>query len=197
MTIRPACVLVAALLLGTVACAPSRDLHEWKKSKTLWRGPDGTEFALFYLPSGLSADSEAYGCEGHIGNQRVRKFVPFPSKTFPMVIGDTAYVFDLENRATPGWYQLTRNHNLNWWQRNFYTDHSLGEWHVLEQGPIEAPRGTSANGGIFLLEGLNLRKVADEKSVNSLWDVPAEGVLYVGEPGIGVNGTIDLNGVCR
>jgi hypothetical protein len=192
----------SAVLAGVVgllvACEPALQQREWEKSETLWRGQSGNEFALYHLPSGLSRDPEAYGCESHFNGRVARKIVPLSDDVFPMVVGDTAYIFDLKNRATPGWYRLTRNHNLNWWQRNIYTDESLGEWTVVEQPrPISIGDAESSRGGVYLLEGARLRKVADEKDVSSLWDVPAEGTLYVAEPGIGVTQILDLKTLCR
>lgn len=190
----------SAVLAGVVgllaACTPSLQQREWQKSETLWRGQNGSEFALYHLPTALNRDPEAYGCESHINGKIGRKKVPLSDDVFPMVVGDTAYIFNLKNRATPGWYRLTRNHSLNWWQRNIYTNESLGGWTAVEPAPISTGNADSLRGGVYLLDGTRLRKLVDEKDVPSLWDVPAEGTLYVAEPGIGITQILDLKSLC-
>jgi len=105
-------------------------------------------------------------------------------------------VFNRDGVA-PGWYRLTVNHDLNWWERNIYTSQPLAQYAPLDTAPATIPSPRSQRSGVFLLEDSTLRKVADEKELESIFDVPAEGILYVAEPGIGFNSTLDLTAVCR
>jgi hypothetical protein len=81
--------------------------------------------------------------------------------------------------------------------REFLPKTSLGGWTVVEPTPISIGNADVLRGGVYLLDGARLRKVVDEKEVTSLWDVPAEGTLYVAEPGIGITQTLDLKSLCR
>lgn len=198
LSVRAKLAVFALILTALVACGrPPLQQSDWEKDTTLWRGAEGAQFALYHIPTALSKDPEAYGCETRINGRVYRKQVPISEDTFPMVVGDTAYIFNLRNNTMPGWYRLKRNHNLTWWQRNIYTAESLGGWSAVNPAPLELQNTESLRGGVYLLEGSELRKVADESRIPSLWEVPAEGTLYVADPGIGVVNTLDLRSLCR
>jgi hypothetical protein len=189
-------VLVIAPALCATACSPPMDLFDWQKEETLWRDNTGTEFARYAYPRGfLRARSAAYGCESSATEEVVRKRIDLGERTVPRVVGHTAYVFNRDGIA-PGWYRLTVNHNLNWWQKNIATFEALAEYTPLDR-PVTIPSPISYRSAVFLLEDSALHKVADKKELESLFDVPAEGILYVAEPGIGFNSTLDLTAACR
>ena len=48
-----------------------------------------------------------------------------------------------------------------------------------------------------MLERGRFRRIADEDKMTSLFDAPAEGLIYVGEPGIGVVSSIELKSACE
>lgn len=190
-------VLVFAMAACATACNPPTDLFDWQKEATLWRDSTGTEFAQYTYPRGfLRAMAHAYGCESRVAGEVVRKRIDLGGGTVPRVVGHTAYVFGGEGVA-PGWYRLTVNHNLNWWEQNIYTSEPLAQYTPLEKSPMTIPSPSSHQGGVFLLEDSTLRKVADEKELENLFDAHAEGILYVAEPGIGFKSTLDLTSVCR
>ena len=190
-------VLMVALAVCATACSPPTDLFDWQKDATLWRDNGGTEFARYTYPRGfLRARADAYGCESRVRDVVVRRRIDLAGDTVPRVIEHTAYVFDREGVA-PGWYRLTVNHNLNWWEQNIYTSEPLAQYTPLDTAPMAIPSLSSHRNGVFLLEDSTLRKVADEKDLESIFDVHAEGVLYVAEPGIGFKSTFDLTVVCR
>jgi hypothetical protein len=190
-------ILVITLAASATACSPPPDLSNWQKDATLWRDNRGTEFARYTYGRGfLRAKTDAYGCESRVRGEVVRKPIDLGGGTVPRVVEHTAYVFN-RNGVAPGWYRLTVNHKLNWWERNIYTSEPLAQYTPLDTPPITIPSSSSYQSGVFLLEGSTLHKVADEKELESLFDVPAEGILYVAEPGVGFNFTLDLTAVCR
>lgn len=120
-----------------------------------------------------------------------------PHEAFPLVFGNELFFYDTKNRATPGWYQITRNHDLRWWER-IYTNKTLGGRSAVEQPTgISMPSSSSLQGGVFILEGQALRRIAEEKRIRELWDVPVEGIVFVAEPGIGIRQSLDLAFECR
>ena len=112
-------ILVVALAACATACSPPTDLFDWQKDATLWRDNRGTEFARYTYGRGfLRARADAYGCESRVRGEVVRKRVDLGGGTVPHVVEHTAYVFNRDGVA-PGWYRLTVNHNLNWWERKY------------------------------------------------------------------------------
>jgi len=86
---------------------------------------------------------------------------------------------------------------LNWWQRNIYTDKSLGGWELeRNQSSLPVPSDAESLNSLLVLENGRFRKIADENKLTSLFDAPAEGLIYVGEPGLGVVKSIDLSSAC-
>ena len=125
-------VLVIALAVCATACSPPTDLFDWQKEATLWRDNTATEFARYTYPRGfLRARSAAYGCESRVSGQVVRKRIDLGGRAVPRVVGHTAYVFNRDGIA-PGWYRLTVNHNLNWWQKNIFTFEALAQYTPLD-----------------------------------------------------------------
>jgi hypothetical protein len=105
-------------------------------------------------------------------------------------------VFDLQNRTTPGWYKIIRNHNLSWWQRNF-SDKSPEGWEQVkapEAVPMAAPE--VMKNGVYLLHVGQLVRIAEENKLHDLSDAPGEGVVFVAEPGVGVHDSVNLASEC-
>src|SRR5436190_8538585 len=153
--------LVVALSACATACSPPTDLFDWQKEATLWRNNTGTEFARYTYARGfLRAD--AYGCESRVRGEVVRRRIDLGGGTVPRIVGHTAYVFNRDGVA-PGWYRLTVNHDLNWWERNIYTSQPLAQYAPLDTAAATIPSPRSQRSGVFLLEDSTLRKVADEK----------------------------------
>jgi hypothetical protein len=125
------------------------------------------------------------------------KLYVVPAEIYIAISGDYATVFETENRTTPGWYKIHRNHNLNWWQRTF-SDESIGGWEVAP-GVSEDLAHTQklGRGGVFLFERGAMVRIAEESKLRDLFDAPVEGLVYVAEPGIGVRASINLALACR
>jgi hypothetical protein len=152
-----------------------------------------TSWLFMTNQTAMSNDAQAVVCEA----TPPRTLIILPPNTFALVSKNTLNIFRLEDRNTPGWYRLTRTHGLNWWERNIYTSKSLGGWEwVQDQSSLPVPPQAQSLNGLPVLEQGRFRRIADENKVTSLFDAPAEGLIYVGEPGIGVVRSIDLTSGC-
>jgi hypothetical protein len=172
--------------------------HGWERVQTLWAGPAGAVVALYERPTALSKNPESIVCEVPIRSGIAKRvLVPSLAGAFPWVEGNMLYVYDTRDRVFPGWYQIERRHDLNWFQRTF-SDEPLGGYKKVDQPDgISLPAPEKRRGFVFTLQGNDLRRVIDERRVSELWDVPAEGLVYVAEPGIAVRQEVDLLAVCR
>jgi hypothetical protein len=190
--------LMILLVLNVSGCArrdaASIDLRHWHRADTLWTGSAGQTATLYDEPTAMSKDAQAVVCEA----MPVRTLIILPPNTFPLVAKNTLNIFRLEDSSTPGWYRISRAHGLTWWERNVYTAKSLGGWEwVHDQSSLPVPSQTQSLNGLLVLEQGRFRRIADENKVTSLFDAPAEGLIYVGEPGVGVVGSIDLSSACE
>lgn len=169
------------------------DLAKWQRAETLWKASSGHTVARFERETALSKNPEVIVCE----DPRPRRILVLAPDTFVLVAGNTLNVFSLEDRMTPGWYRITRTHGLTWWERHVYTNKSLGGWEwIKDQSSLPLPSGPLSRGSVLALEHGQIRKVADEGAVKDLFEIPVEGPVYVGEPGIGVVRSIDLLTAC-
>jgi hypothetical protein len=185
----------AVLLIG---CAPDPhqpvDLHEWEREDAIWKSDSGSKVVRYTYGMNAGKAAEAIDCE-----QRDKKntIIRLPADTFDLVTGNELKVVRLSDRALPGWSRIWRTPGLNWWQRTF-SDTPLGGWEFIEdQGSQQKPPEDASRDAVLALTAGKWQKVADEKRVRDLFEVPAEGFVYVGEPGIGVVQTIDLPNACR
>jgi len=188
-------VLVSMAMAGCSDRTKPPDLRELNRVETLWRNPDRIALvALYERPIALSKNQEFIVCE--TGNNKII-VRGVPADAFVFVDGDTLRIYDTANRAMAGWYKITRNHNLNWWQRTF-GEQPLGETEVANPPEkFEMPSANILYGGVFSFRDGKLSRVADEERLQELWDVPAEGLIYVAPPGIAVRYTSHLPSVCR
>jgi hypothetical protein len=188
-------VSVGLMIAGCTDRAKLHDLSELNRVETLWKSPNGTAaVALYERPVGLSKNPEFIVCETGKNKVVVR---PVPYDAFAWVDGDTLIFYDTAKREMPGWYKMARNHNLNWWQRTF-GDQILGEIESTRPPEkFEMPSAKTLFGGVFSFKDGNLSRVADEERLQDLWDVRAEGLVYVAPPGIAVRYTSHLPSVCR
>lgn len=192
------CVLSFVAVTLSIGCPAYHSLDEWQRQQELWTNATGSTVALYDRPTALSRNPEVIVCESRTANNLQRRVIAsVPRDAFPLVFGNRLYIYDLRTRATPGWYRIERNHSLTWWQRVFSNEPlgTLGE--VQAPTGIDRPPAPQMYGGVFALRGRDLYKVADESGVGKLWDVPAEGFVFVAEPGIAVRQSFDLVTECR
>jgi hypothetical protein len=197
------CILILVdfvLLLGCGDGLKVLDLSGWKKLETLWTSPTGTAVVSLYdRPTALSENPQAIVCEsGTSGAAQRHMITVLPRYTDLKIYGHTLNVYGPKIGAgPPGWYRIERNHELSWWQRTF-SNKTLGTWGPSEApSDIEMPPPSTLHGGVFVVRNGRLNKIMDESGLDELWDVPAEGLVYVAEPGVGVWKSLDLNTECH
>jgi hypothetical protein len=186
---------ICLVTTGCVKRSDSTSLNGLNRAETLWRNPNGSAIvALYERPLALSKNQEFIVCETG-GKKAVVASVP--RDAFAWVDRDTLVFYDTARRTMPGWYKLTRNHKLNWWQRTF-GDEPLGGYEQAQKpSTFEMPNADAVVGGVFVFREGKLSRVADEERLQELWDAPAEGLVYVASPGIAVRYASQLPSVCR
>jgi hypothetical protein len=190
----PPFAFVLLILLCMNACGGSNrkiDITQWYVVKPLWRGSTGRTVSLFAERGALS-HSNAIVCDSR--PERVLRVLP--PDTFPLISGSTLRIFDVKNSLMPGWYKITRNHKLNWWQRNFSEEPLAWTEAVEAPSTISMPDPELLKNGVFVLNNGRPLRVAEENMLRDLLDVPSEGVVFVGDPGLGVRDSVDLPQEC-
>lgn len=183
--------------LPFIGCAPDShqpiDFSTWQRGDTIWKSDSGSIVARYTYGMTTGKADEAIVCE-----QRDRKstIIRLPDDTFDLVTGNELKVVRLSDRSLPGWYRIRRTPGLNWWQRTF-SDAELGGWEFIkDQESQQKPPQDVSRDAVLILKAGRWQKVADERELRDLFKVPVEGMVYVGEPGIGVLQTINLLNVC-
>jgi len=180
-----------ASLTGCLLSPAIPPVGELRRSETLWISPAGHITALYSQDSLLGTSRRAIVCEGETN----RVLNVLPSNTFPLPSGNSINIFNLEDRATPGWYTIKRFHP-NWWDRIF-SGKVVSEWsYDSDQSKYVTPSTKLPKNAVFVLDHGAFRKIAEESKLDNLFDAPAEGLVYVGEPGIGFRYSIDLASQC-
>jgi hypothetical protein len=190
-------LVVGCAIVPITGCAPDPhqpvDLNKWQREDTIWKSNSGSKVALYTFGMTMGKAAEAIVCE-----QRDRKstIIRLPADTFELVTGSELKVVRLNDRVLPGWYRIWRAPGLNWWQRTF-SDAPISGWEFIKnQELLQKPPQETSRDAVLSLSAGNWQKVADEKKIRDLLEVPAEGLVYVGEPGIGVVEVIDLPSAC-
>lgn len=192
---------VLTVLLATVGCVSRRSfvpvasgaVQKWRPGDVKWKGGDGSELREYLEEFALNRD------ETHLvfseGSGAQRKLLELDDTEQYAVWGDTLYVYWDHKYCHEGWWKLTKpkeQPRLSW-----LTGDVLGEIQLIgEQAtPSERPQGE----GVFRFELGHVKKVADLRSVDSLFDL-SPGQYYVSQPGLGVRYSIslrDLHGSAR
>jgi hypothetical protein len=186
-------ILLVAAVVGCGSASQAVNLQEWQKGQTLWTAPSGHLVVLYEKETALSANPQAIVCES---NTR-RTLLVLPPETFPLVSKHELNVFETKDRDTPGWYRLEHTQGLNWWERNIYSAKSLGGWHLVsDQESLPIPSETESRNALLILDHGKFQKIAEESTTKELFDLPVDGLVYVGEPGLGVVESVDLLTAC-
>lgn len=190
-------VLLSLLVAITVGCGSrnpeSLDLREWQRGSTIWKAPSGHLVVLYTKPTSISPDPQAVVCESNTA----RPLLVLPPESFPLVSNNTLNIFQTKDRNTPGWYRLEHTAGLNWWERNVYTAKSMGGWAwVSDQASLPTPSVAESRNALLIFAQGRFQKIADESSTKDLFDFPIDGLIYVGEPGLGVIKSLELPLAC-
>jgi hypothetical protein len=194
-TTLPALACATILIAGCALDADqSVDFHKWQREDTIWENASGSKVVRYTYGLAVGKDDEAIVCE-----QRDRKssVIRLPADTSDLVSGGELKVVRTSNWTLPGWYRIWRTPGLDWWQRTFSDKPLGGAEFIKDQGSLQKPPQDVSRNAVLTLSAGKWQKVADEKEIRDLFEVPAEGMVYVGEPGIGVLKTIDLPSACR
>lgn len=198
MNVESRCVLFAVMFAGIVACvgcAPKSldDLPNLTRDETLWTGPSGSRVVIYRYGMAVGKTPEALVCEQGQHKDVIERL---PADSFALTSGNELKIIRQSQYTLPGWYKITRPSDLNWWQRTF-SNKSIGEWVVVRnQASLPKPSQSDAQNAVVSFVAGNWQKLADQSQLKNLLEVPGEGIVYVGEPGIGVLQTIDLLGRC-
>jgi hypothetical protein len=184
--------LCAAILCA--GCAPeSIDPHSWTREETVWTSGSGSQVALYSYGMAVGKAAEALVCEQRDHRDAIQRL---PADSFVLAEGNELKVIRQSDSTLPGWYRISKTPHLSWWDRTF-SSKTLGRWEVAgNQASLPKPSDLESRNAVLSFDGTHWRKLADESRLKDLFDVPADGLVYVGEPGVGVLQTIDLSRRC-
>jgi len=188
------CVLLAvtfADIAACIGCAPTNldDLPNLSRNETLWTSPSGSKVVIYRYGMAVGKTPEALVCEKGKHRDLIERL---PADSFATVNGNELKVIREKGQTLPGWYRISRRSDLNWWQRTF-SDEELGRvsW-IDNQTSLPKPAEALSRNAVFSFNGGRWQKLADESKLKDLFGIPGEGLVFVGEPGIGVRQVLEL-----
>jgi hypothetical protein len=191
------CVDLAVIFCAAIVCCDCAqktvDLRDCKREQAIWTGISGSQVARYTYGVAVGKTPEVLVCEQDEHRDVIE---PVPADSYVLTSGNELKIIRLGQSTLPGWYRISRPHDLNWWQRTF-SNRPIGEWGALtNQASLPKPSDSDARNAVVIFSAGHWQKVADESKLKDLLDIPNDGVVYVGEPGIGVLQTIDLSRRC-